>query len=347
MVDPGLVPLVALPLLALASAAVPGAEQSGGDLLHKFKEFVQHHGKEYASTEEMLARIAVYAKNLVRLAEMQQHDPTGRYSHKALFMDLSEAEFKARNTLQVPADLDQLLRAAPLDTSANPASLDWRAKGAVQAIKNQAQCGSCWAFSTASNIESAIVVQGKGQLLSLSEQQLVDCDKQTGDQGCNGGLPTNAFKDMLDNKFGLDAEKDYGYTGRSGSCRSQGLKQYGFINSYKVISTDEDQIAAALVTYGPLSIGINAGPMQFYFGGIADPWTIFCNPRGLDHAVNIVGYGVESKKYWIIRNSWGTSWGEQGYYRIVRGVGKCGLNRMVATAVVSPKLDAPPQAQYV
>lgn len=101
------------------------------------------------------------------------------------------------------------------------------------------------------------------------------------------------------------------------------------------VSTDEDQIAAALYKYGPLVIGINAGPMQMYSGGISDPAD--CDPAALDHAVAIVGYGEENgKKFWIIRNSWAASWGEEGYYRIIRGVGKCGLNNMVSTAIMKP-----------
>merc|ERR1711907_722006 len=106
-----------------------------------------------------------------------------------------------------------------------------------------------------------------------------------------------------------------------------------FIDGWTAISTDEDQIAAALMAHGPLSIGINAGPMQWYAGGIANPLSFLCNPKSLDHGVAIVGFGVEgTKKYWIIRNSWGSSWGEKGYYRIIRGVGKCGLNTMVTSA---------------
>jgi len=107
-----------------------------------------------------------------------------------------------------------------------------------------------------------------------------------------------------------------------------------FLSSWVPVSQSEDDIAAALMKYGPLSIGINAGPMQLYMGGIADPF--FCNPEALDHGVTLVAFGTEgSKQFWAIKNSWGSSWGEQGYYRIVRGKGKCGLNRMVTTAVVA------------
>merc|ERR1712083_1121866 len=196
-------------------------------------------------------------------------------------------------------------------------SFDWRQKGAVNAVKDQKQCGSCWAFSTVANIEGVNFVKTQ-KLLSLSEQELVDCDKKS-DQGCQGGLPSNAFQFLISSKTGLEAESKYPYTARDGSCRVQ--------------KADE------LVQYGPLSIGINAGPMQWYRGGIADPWSILCNPKSLDHGVAIVGFGSESKPYWVIRNSWGASWGEEGYYRIVRGQGKCGLNTDVTTAVIGSNAD--------
>merc|ERR1719235_459449 len=137
---------------------------------------------------------------------------------------------------------------------------------------------------------------------------------------------------MIENKIGLELESTYPYEGSNGKCKATQAKEQVFISNWTSISTDEDQIAAALIKYGPLSIGINAGPMQFYFGGIANPWKIFCNPQRLDHGVAIVGFGEQNgKKYWIIRNSWGPGWGEKGYYRVVRGVGKCGLNTNVVT----------------
>merc|ERR1712232_715158 len=111
--------------------------------------------------------------------------------------------------------LVELLEATDL-----PDSFDWRSKGAVNAVKNQAQCGSCWAFATVANIEGAGFV-ATGKLVSLSEQELVDCDKDTGDEGCQGGLPSNAYKDMIQKKLGLETESDYPYAGRNGQCKAQ------------------------------------------------------------------------------------------------------------------------------
>merc|ERR1719326_1209043 len=180
-----------------------------------------------------------------------------------------------------------------LDTSDLPDSFDWREKGAVNPIKNQAQCGSCWAFATVANVEGVNFLK-TNKLLSLSEQELVDCDKSTGDQGCQGGLPSNAYKDMIANKIGLELESAYPYTAKNGKCASQKAKEQVFIAGWKAISTNEDQIATALVTYGPLSIGINATPMQWYMGGVANPLSFLCNPKKLDHGVAIVGFGTDS-----------------------------------------------------
>merc|ERR1711920_380985 len=130
-----------------------------------------------------------------------------------------------------------------------------------------------------------------------------------------------------------ETESDYPYTAKDGKCKAKTSSEKAFIGGWIQVSTDEDQIAAALMKYGPLAICINAGPMQFYKGGIAHPWKRVCNPKRLDHGVAIVGFGVDAGvKYWKIRNSWGTGWGEEGYYRIIRGTGACRLNTMVTTA---------------
>jgi cathepsin F len=237
---------------------------------------------------------------------MQALDEDATYSHVSPFADWSVEEFLARNTLKPHLlDLSSTVQDASHNTSSLPDEFDWREKGAVNEVKNQGSCGSCWAFSTVANIEGVNFVK-TNKLVSLSEQELVDCDKTgpDGDQGCQGGLPSNAFKYMIANKVGLDAESKYPYAGSDGSCHVQKADELVFITAWKQIASDEDQMAAALVQYGPLSIGINAGPMQWYMGGIANPWSILCNPKSIDHGVAIVGYGSSPKNYWTIRNRW-------------------------------------------
>jgi hypothetical protein len=303
-----------------------------------FDEFAAAIGRVYLTAAERAHRFAVFTENLEHIAKMKLLDPGATYSHISPFADFTVDEFSALNTLTPQfVDDNQLVRDELHDTSSLPDAFDWVEKGAVNTVKNQGMCGSCWAFSTVANIEGVNFVKMQ-KLVSLSEQQLVDCDKTgpDGDQGCNGGLPANAFKFMISSGMGLESEAKYPYTGTRGDkkCHAAKSDELVFISGWKQIASDESQMAAALVQYGPLSIGINAGPMQWYMGGIANPWSILCNPKSIDHGVAIVGFGSEPKQYWKIRNSWGASWGEKGYYRIVRGVNKCGLTSMPTTAVL-------------
>merc|ERR1712232_381596 len=187
--------------------------------------------------------------------------------------------------------------------------------GAVNDVKDQGQCGSCWSFSAIANIEAQNFVKTQ-KLVSLSEQELVDCDQT--DHGCQGGLPSNAFEFLISSKTGLETESEYPYHPAVGKCREQKSNEVVFIASWKKVSSDEQQMAAALMQYGTLSIGINANPLQYYKGGVVDPWFFLCTSMGIDHGVAIVGYGTDTKPYWTVRNSWGVTWGEEGYFRIVR-----------------------------
>jgi len=307
-------------------------QSAAGDIEKRFHEFETTFDKKYESEEERLVKMKNFAVNLVEidyLTEMEQGSAT--YSHLTPYADMSSEEFSVRFGFKA-APVDEPVGAS-LETSTLPASFDWRSKGGVNKVKNQEQCGSCWAFSTVDNIEGAGFVT-TGKLLSLSEQQLVDCDRSKGgDAGCQGGLPSSAFNYLISKKVGLETEPNYPYTGKNTKkCKAKSAAEKAFIGGWMPISTNEDQIAAALMKYGTLSIGINAGPMQTYNGGIMDLPKKKCDPAALDHGVAIVGFGSTPKPYSIIRNSWGASWGEKGYLRIARGKGACGLNTMVTTA---------------
>ncbi|CAN1314699.1 Probable cysteine protease RD19B, partial [Linum perenne] len=202
----------------------------------------------------------------------------------------------------------------------------------------QGSCGSCWSFSVTGALEGAHFLS-TGKLVSLSEQQLVDCDHGACDAGCNGGLMTSAYEYTL-KAGGLEREEDYPYTGTDGTCKFDKNKIVASVANFSVVSSDEDQIAANLVKHGPLSIsvGINAIFMQTYIGGVSCPY--IC-PKSQDHGVLLVGYGsagyapirLKEKPYWIIKNSWGENWGEGGYYKICKGTGKnlCGMDTMVSS----------------
>merc|ERR1712070_93568 len=288
----------------------------------KYEEWKALYGSNGSEDE-----FDVFSSNLRAMEAAQADDSSATYSHMTPFANIRPEVFKTRNGYR---PTEGAVQAPLLDTSNLDSSYDWRDHGAVNPIKDQGQCGSCWAFSTVANIEGVGAVE-TGKLLSLSEQQLVDCD--TADSGCNGGLPSNAFQFMIDQGMGLEGESAYPYTAADGSCHKSQSQEKAFIKSWHQISTDETQIAASLQQYGPLSIGINANTLQFYSGGVANPSKILCNPAALDHGVAIVGFGSDSgSDYWTIRNSWGSSWGEAGYFRMVRGSGACGLNSDVTTA---------------
>lgn len=215
----------------------------------------------------------------------------------------------------------------------------------VTPVKDQASCGSCWAFSVTGAIESANAVAGKG-LVGLSEQQLVDCshacctvaNQQVCNSGCGGGWMWNAMYDVIA-WGGLESETAYPYTAMDGACQMKNDTKFsGSLRNYTCLSNpdpaDEDAMAAILVQKGPLSVAINADMVMSYTGGIITPGDS-CPGTYLNHAVLIVGYGEEDgTKYWIVKNSWGSGWGEEGYFRLERGVGACGINNAVVAVLV-------------
>ncbi|KAH6760409.1 Papain family cysteine protease [Perilla frutescens var. hirtella] len=312
----------------------------------RFKSFAQEYGKEYSTRAEYLHRLGVFAENLIRAAEHQAMDPTAKHG-VTQFSDLSAEEFESMYTG---------VRGGAADTSENgvvaeemeagdlPESFDWRERGAVTDVKMQGSCGSCWAFSTTGAIEGANFI-ATGKLLNLSEQQLVDCDhacdakeKDACDNGCSGGLMTNAYKYLIE-AGGIEEENSYPYTGKRGECQFKPQNVAVKLANFTTIPINEDHIATYLFHQGPLAVGLNAVFMQTYIGGVSCP--LICGKRWINHGVLLVGYGSRGysilrfgyKPYWIIKNSWGKRWGEHGYYRLCRGHGMCGINTMVSAVM--------------
>jgi len=218
---------------------------------------------------------------------------------------------------------------------APPDKFDWRDKGGVTAVKDQQQCGSCWAFSATENIESVWMLKnGRNvtNMVPLSPQQIVDCDESDG--GCNGGNPPTAYQYVIDAK-GMDTNADYPYTAKDGSCNFNAQKVYAKITNWAYACNywQEDILRASLVQNGAPSICVDAANWQDYVGGVMTglecAWV-----NVLDHCVQAVGYDLTSSApFWIVRNSWGTDWGEKGYIRLQYGDNACGLTNEASSAV--------------
>ncbi|KAJ7968711.1 Cysteine proteinase RD21a [Quillaja saponaria] len=316
----------------------PSEEQ----VLELFQQWKLKHKRVYKYAEEAAKRFENFQRNLKYVIEKNamKRSANGHRVGLNRFADMSNEEFKEMYISKVKKPISKksnnvIARSMQekVDSCDNsPSSLDWRKKGVVTGIKNQEDCGSCWAFSSTGAIEgiNALVT---GDLISLSEQELVDCD--TTNDGCEGGYMDYAFEWVIGNG-GIDTEADYAYTGTDGTCNTTKEETKAVtIDGYTDVAESDSALLCATVNQ-PISVGMDgsAWDFQLYTGGIYDG-ECSSDPNDIDHAVLVVGYGSEDDEdYWIVKNSWGTSWGIDGYFYIKRNTnlpyGVCAINAMAS-----------------
>ena len=304
---------------------IPNIEVDSLDYWKSFTHFQKRFNKYYSTEKEIDERFEIFKENVKTI---MQHNLEKQNFTMAInrFTDLSATEFKKT---VVGAGLLQTTATSPCDAysfqnSKVPDSIDWRTQNAVTPVKDQGQCGSCWSFSATGAMEGAWAIS-TSKLVSLSEEQLVECSRSNGNLGCKGGLMDNAFQYAMDN--GMCSEESYPYTssaGSSGLCKSSCDPQVT-IHACSDVEPSNQLALKEAVAYGPVSIAIEADQRVFqsYSSGVITSDSCGTN---LDHGVLIVGYGTESGvDYWLVKNSWSSDWGDQGYVKIERSDSKSDL----------------------
>ncbi|XXG86034.1 hypothetical protein AAC387_Pa11g1017 [Persea americana] len=298
-----------------------------------FESWCKEHGKTYASQEEKLHRYRIFEDNLAFVTHHNAMENSTYTLSLNVFADLTQHEFKTTrlgiSTLASATFRQVLARPRPL--VAVPASLDWRKEGAVTSVKDQGSCGDCWAFSATGAIEGINKIF-TGSLVSLSEQELCDCDKSY-NNGCGGGLMDYAFKWVIKN-HGIDTEEDYPYKARDGSCLRDKMNRHVVtIDGYVDVPPNNEEQLLQAVAAQPISVGLcgSERAFQLYSKGV---FTGPCS-TSLDHAGLIIGYGSENGvDYWIMKNSWGKGWGMGGYVHMLRNSGNsegvCGIYKLAS-----------------
>jgi len=300
-----------------------------------FADWAATFNRTYNSVSEAEYREYVWHSNLIKV---EAHNAAGHSWTMAMnkFADLTADEFSHQYITGGYDNFIAFRRVFPhrnfdVPSMAAPASVDWTTQGAVTAVKNQGQCGSCWAFSTTGSVEGAWFLSN-GTLVSLSEQQLVDCSAAQGNQGCNGGLMDSAFEYIIANK-GLTTEANYPYTAQDGTCsKAKAQAVAATIKSYTDVATNSEAALEAAIAQQPVSVAVEAdqNSFQLYSGGVL---TAACGAN-LDHGVLAVGYGTDSasgNQFWKVKNSWGADWGMAGYILLGKGktynggAGQCGI----------------------
>jgi len=316
-------------ILALAVFVIAvSATLSEQEYQNRFQQWMQVNRKSY-NHDQFQFRYRIFKQNT---DFVEGHNVAGKSFKVAMnnFGDMTNKEYRRLylgfNTT-FSFDSNKVHRES---NASAPASWDWRKYGAVTPIKDQAQCGSCWAFSTTGSVEGCAKLAGKN-LPSLSEQNIMDCSDSYGNEGCNGGLMTQAMQYIIDNK-GVDTEASYPYTAQDGTCAFNAANVGATLTSFVNVNTGDEADLIAKATKGPVSVAIDASQasFQFYSSGVYNEPA--CSSDQLDHGVLAIGWGTDATSgsdYYIVKNSWGTSWGMQGFIWMSRNKdNQCGIATM-------------------
>ncbi|XP_053346240.1 cathepsin S, ortholog 1 [Clarias gariepinus] len=284
--------------------------------------------KNYSSVREESYRRAIWEQKVLEVRKHNEEAAAGQHTFTIGINHLSDM-----TTEEINAKLNglRLENFSPVDNDENstflsgfplPPSVNWTEDGFVTPVQNQGDCDACWAFSAVGALEAQMKMK-KGRLVHLSVQNLVDCSKEEGNHGCSGGLMTNAFTYIV-NQRGISQDSDYPYEEKEGYCRP--YPKHAHCSGFRVLrQNDEFELQKVVANIGPVAVGINAACIHQYQSGIH--YNCSCSPHPLNHAVLVVGYGTENgQQYWLIKNSWGTKWGEGGYLRLQRNKNNmCGI----------------------
>ncbi|XP_060537677.1 procathepsin L-like [Pantherophis guttatus] len=295
-----------------------------------WRDWKATHSKEYELEEEESYRRAVWEENLQMIQDHNQEADQGKHSYKLgmnHFGDMTNEEINKKLYCLLPdLDLASQKNVVTFKSSENlqiPSRVDWRAKGFVTEVKDQGECGSCWAFSATGALEG-MNFKKTGKLISLSEQNLIDCSKQEGNNGCQGGFTTQAFV-TVQQLHGINSEESYPYDGLDHyDCRYEAENSVTACSNMGLIpSGDEKALLQAVATIGPIAVSVDARSSKFHFyksGIFKNPWS---GDLQLTHTMLVVGYN--STRYWIVKNSWSRAWGANGYMFMEQGSNPCGI----------------------
>jgi len=296
--------------------------------MRSFDSWAQFFNKTYQNKDHKRAAYINYVNSVGRVAQKSKvQTPTVWGLTK--FADLSPKQFKETILMKTLHENYQSTQKRDVAQSNPTQAIDWVAKGATTPVKNQLQCGSCWTFSATETIESANIIAGKISTSKwLAPQEIVDCDE--GGSGCSGGWPSQAMS-WAKQQGGLDTESSYPYTGQDGTCASSQGTVGATISSVVPVAQDEPTMYNALKNNMPLSICADASNWQDYSSGI---FTANQCTTNIDHAIQLTGYSPSQGAYWIVRNSWGANWGQNGFIWLQYGQDTCGITSYVAYATV-------------